>query len=169
MLIQRHEILIWTLFYHKNLNKSRFVGKTLISRFCVCHIKAEGFWVCFPKLSAWWSLDRALFSWQAFAGKDLEEQLRAVSSVDELMSVLYPDYWKMYKCQLRKGGWQQPTLNTRTGDTVKFAAAHYNTEILKSKYGQQSARRLMCSSVMIMVRAFASSSIYFKFPLLKKK
>ncbi|GAB1293161.1 Vascular endothelial growth factor C [Apodemus speciosus] len=69
---------------------------------------------------------------KAFEGKDLEEQLRSVSSVDELMSVLYPDYWKMYKCQLRKGGWQQPTLNTRTGDTVKFAAAHYNTEILKS-------------------------------------
>lgn len=77
------------------------------------------------------------FVWQAFAGKDLEEQLRSVSSVDELMSVLYPDYWKMYKCQLRKGGWQQPTLNTRTGDNVKFAAAHYNTEILKSKYKQQ--------------------------------
>lgn len=32
---------------------------------------------------------------KAFEGKDLEEQLRSVSSVDELMSVLYPDYWNV--------------------------------------------------------------------------
>jgi neuropilin 2 len=58
------------------------------------------------------------------------------------MTVLYPEYWKMYKCQLRKGGWQhnkeQPTLSTRAAETVKFAAAHYNTEILKSKYGKEN-------------------------------
>lgn len=63
-----------------------------------------------------------------------------MSSVDELMTVLYPEYWKMYKCQLRKGGWQQnkeqPNVKTRTEDTIKFAAAHYNAEILKSKYGE---------------------------------
>ncbi|MBV95354.1 Vascular endothelial growth factor C, partial [Eschrichtius robustus] len=77
-----------------------------------------------------------LRKWQAYAGKDLEEQLRSVSSVDELMTVLYPEYWKMYKCQLRKGGWQhskeQANANTRTEGTLKFAAAHYNAEILKS-------------------------------------
>lgn len=78
---------------------------------------------------------------QAYAGKEMEEQLRSVSSVDELMTVLYPEYWKMYKCQLRKGGWQhskeQANTNTRTGETLKFAAAHYNTEILRSKYGKR--------------------------------
>lgn len=72
----------------------------------------------------------------------MEEQLRSVSSVDELMTVLYPEYWKMYKCQLRKGGWQrykeQPNINARTEETVKFAAAHYNAEILKSKYGKEN-------------------------------
>ncbi|EFB27886.1 hypothetical protein PANDA_019581, partial [Ailuropoda melanoleuca] len=72
----------------------------------------------------------------AYTDKDLEEQLRSASSVDELMTILYPEYWKMYKCQLRKGGWQrnkeQPNTNARTEETVKFAAAHYNTEILKS-------------------------------------
>lgn len=71
----------------------------------------------------------------------MEEQLRSVSSVDELMTVLYPEYWKMYKCQLRKGGWEhskeQANTNTRTGETLKFAAAHYNTEILRSKYGKR--------------------------------
>ncbi|KAH0516200.1 Vascular endothelial growth factor C [Microtus ochrogaster] len=94
---------------------------------------------------------------KAFAGKDLEEQLRAVSSVDELMSVLYPDYWKMYKCQLRKGGWQQPTLNTRTGDTVKFAAAHYNTEILKSHVDAHL-------SVILVLCTMSETSPYMFFP-----
>lgn len=74
-----------------------------------------------------------------YTGNDLEDQLRSVASVDELMTILYPEYWKMYKCQLRKGGWQhhkeQPNTNARTEETIKFAAAHYNAEILKSKYG----------------------------------
>ncbi|XP_022426516.1 vascular endothelial growth factor C [Delphinapterus leucas] len=73
---------------------------------------------------------------KAYAGRELEEQLRSASSVDELMTLLYPESWKMYKCQLRKGGWQhskeQANANTRTEGTLKFAAAHYNPEILKS-------------------------------------
>uniref|UniRef100_A0A8C8TUK3 Vascular endothelial growth factor C n=1 Tax=Peromyscus maniculatus bairdii TaxID=230844 RepID=A0A8C8TUK3_PERMB len=103
---------------------------------------------------------------KAFAGKDLEEQLRSVSSVDELMSVLYPDYWKMYKCQLRKGGWQQPTLNTRTGDTVKFAAAHYNTEILKSIDHEWRKTQCMPREVCIDVgKEFgAATNTFFKPP-----
>ncbi|XP_058048920.1 vascular endothelial growth factor C isoform X3 [Ahaetulla prasina] len=72
-----------------------------------------------------------------YANKELEEQLRSVSSVDELMTVLYPEYWKMFKCQLRKGGWphrEQANFDGRIGDSnpIKFAAAHYNTEILKN-------------------------------------
>ncbi|OWK64594.1 Vascular endothelial growth factor C, partial [Lonchura striata] len=75
--------------------------------------------------------------WQAHGSKDLEEQLRSVSSVDELMTVLYPEYWKIFKCQLRRGGWQHnrehSSFDTRSDDSLKFAAAHYNAEILKSK------------------------------------
>ncbi|KAF2982598.1 hypothetical protein EK904_008596 [Melospiza melodia maxima] len=74
--------------------------------------------------------------WQAHGSKDLEEQLRSVSSVDELMTVLYPEYWKIFKCQLRRGGWQHnrehASFDTRSDDSLKFAAAHYNAEILKS-------------------------------------
>lgn len=48
----------------------------------------------------------------------------------------------MYKCQLRKGGWQhskeQANANARTEGALKFAAAHYNAEILKSKYGKEN-------------------------------
>uniref|UniRef100_H0Z7S4 Vascular endothelial growth factor C n=1 Tax=Taeniopygia guttata TaxID=59729 RepID=H0Z7S4_TAEGU len=73
---------------------------------------------------------------RAHGSKDLEEQLRSVSSVDELMTVLYPEYWKIFKCQLRRGGWQHnrehSSFDTRSDDSLKFAAAHYNAEILKS-------------------------------------
>uniref|UniRef100_H0VQW0 Vascular endothelial growth factor C n=1 Tax=Cavia porcellus TaxID=10141 RepID=H0VQW0_CAVPO len=107
---------------------------------------------------------------KAYAGRDLEEQLRSVSSVDELMSVLYPDYWKMYKCQLRKGGWQynkeQPNLNTRTEETIKFAAAHYNAEILKSVDNEWRKTQCMPREVCIDVgKEFgAATNTFFKPP-----
>lgn len=107
---------------------------------------------------------------KAYAGKDLEEQLRSVSSVDELMTVLYPEYWKMYKCQLRKGGWQQykeqPNVNTRTEDTIKFAAAHYNAEILKSIDNEWRKTQCMPREVCIDVgKEFgAATNTFFKPP-----
>ncbi|KFO30832.1 Vascular endothelial growth factor C, partial [Fukomys damarensis] len=107
---------------------------------------------------------------QAYTGKDLEEQLRSVSSVDELMSVLYPEYWKMYKCQLRKGGWQynkeQPSFNTRTEESIKFAAAHYNAEILKSIDNEWRKTQCMPREVCIDVgKEFgAATNTFFKPP-----
>ncbi|NXD17483.1 VEGFC factor, partial [Nothocercus nigrocapillus] len=88
---------------------------------------------------------------QAHASKDLEEQLRSVSSVDELMTVLYPEYWKMFKCQLRKGGWQHnrehSRFDTRSDDSLKFAAAHYNAEILKSKVEEERRDSGFCTFI----------------------
>lgn len=54
-----------------------------------------------------------------------------MSSVDELMTLLYPESWKMFKCELRHGG----QSDSRREDSVKFAAAHYNynADIWKSK------------------------------------
>ncbi|KAL0593660.1 Vascular endothelial growth factor C, partial [Plecturocebus cupreus] len=107
---------------------------------------------------------------RAYASKDLEEQLRSVSSVDELMTVLYPEYWKMYKCQLRKGGWQhnieQAKLNSRTEETIKFAAAHYNAEILKSIDNEWRKTQCMPREVCIDVgKEFgAATNTFFKPP-----
>ncbi|MXQ84309.1 hypothetical protein E5288_WYG014154 [Bos mutus] len=100
----------------------------------------------------------------------MEEQLRSVSSVDELMTVLYPEYWKMYKCQLRKGGWQHSTeqanTNIRTGETLKFAAAHYNTEILRSIDNEWRKTQCMPREVCIDVgKEFgAATNTFFKPP-----
>ncbi|KAF4026089.1 hypothetical protein G4228_018247 [Cervus hanglu yarkandensis] len=107
---------------------------------------------------------------KAHAGKEMEEQLRAVSSVDELMTVLYPEYWKMYKCQLRRGGWEhskeQANTNTRTGETLKFAAAHYNTEILRSIDNEWRKTQCMPREVCIDVgKEFgAATNTFFKPP-----
>uniref|UniRef100_U3FAK1 Vascular endothelial growth factor C n=1 Tax=Micrurus fulvius TaxID=8637 RepID=U3FAK1_MICFL len=106
-----------------------------------------------------------------YANKELEEQLRSVSSVDELMTVLYPEYWKMFKCQLRKGGWphrEQSNFDGRTGDSnpIKFAAAHYNTEILKSIDNEWRKTQCMPREVTVDVgkESGATTNIFFKPP-----
>ncbi|NXY42645.1 VEGFC factor, partial [Ceuthmochares aereus] len=107
---------------------------------------------------------------KAHASKDLEEQLRSVSSVDELMTVLYPEYWKMFKCQLRKGGWQHnrehSSFDTRSDDSLKFAAAHYNAEILKSIDTEWRKTQCMPREVCVDVgKEFgATTNTFFKPP-----
>ncbi|XP_043560778.1 vascular endothelial growth factor C [Chiloscyllium plagiosum] len=65
---------------------------------------------------------------------ELEHQLRSVSSVDELMTIFYPEHWKMLKCQLMKGRpyYRETGFGTVTEEPVTFAATYYNPEILKS-------------------------------------
>ncbi|XP_070613558.1 vascular endothelial growth factor C isoform X2 [Erythrolamprus reginae] len=106
-----------------------------------------------------------------YANKELEEQLRSVSSVDELMTVLYPEYWKMFKCQLKKGGWphrEQSNFDGRTGDSnpIKFAAAHYNTEILKSIDNEWRKTQCMPREVCVDVgkESGATTNTFFKPP-----
>ncbi|XP_053921496.1 vascular endothelial growth factor C [Cuculus canorus] len=107
---------------------------------------------------------------KAHASKDLEEQLRSVSSVDELMTVLYPEYWKMFKCQLRKGGWQHnrehSSFDTRSDESLKFAAAHYNAEILKSIDTEWRKTQCMPREVCVDVgKEFgATTNTFFKPP-----
>ncbi|OXB84137.1 UNVERIFIED_CONTAM: hypothetical protein H355_012255 [Colinus virginianus] len=107
---------------------------------------------------------------KAHASKDLEEQLRSVSSVDELMTVLYPEYWKMFKCQLRKGGWQHnrehSSSDTRSDESLKFAAAHYNAEILKSIDTEWRKTQCMPREVCVDVgKEFgATTNTFFKPP-----
>ncbi|RMC13992.1 hypothetical protein DUI87_09076 [Hirundo rustica rustica] len=107
---------------------------------------------------------------QAHGSRDLEEQLRSVSSVDELMTVLYPEYWKMFKCQLRRGGWQHnrehSSFDTRSDDSLKFAAAHYNAEILKSIDTEWRKTQCMPREVCVDVgKEFgATTNTFFKPP-----
>ncbi|XP_007894115.1 vascular endothelial growth factor C [Callorhinchus milii] len=68
---------------------------------------------------------------------ELEQQLRSVSSVDELMTILYPEHWKMLKCHSMKGSrahdhFREVGLDTATEEPVTFAAIYSNPEILRS-------------------------------------
>ncbi|KAL7877196.1 hypothetical protein SRHO_G00038390 [Serrasalmus rhombeus] len=72
--------------------------------------------------------------------RDLEEQLRSASSVDELMKLLYPSYWNMLKCRSKRGSMprfssrehsEQPSAETRV-EEMTFAAAYLNIDIFKS-------------------------------------
>ncbi|OCT96929.1 hypothetical protein XELAEV_18009147mg [Xenopus laevis] len=99
-------------------------------------------------------------------GKELEEQLRSVSSVDELMTLLYPESWKMFKCQLRQGG--TTGFDTRRDDSFKFAAAHYNynADIWKSIENEWRKTQCMPREVCVDVgKEFgAPTNTFFKPP-----
>ncbi|XP_068134869.1 vascular endothelial growth factor C [Hyperolius riggenbachi] len=99
-------------------------------------------------------------------GKELEDQLRAVASVDELMTLLYPGSWKMFKCQLRQGG--QSGFDTRRDDSIKFAAAHYNynADIWKSIESEWRKTQCMPREVCVDVgKEFgAATNTFFKPP-----
>ncbi|KAG8453805.1 hypothetical protein GDO86_000435 [Hymenochirus boettgeri] len=99
-------------------------------------------------------------------GKELEDQLRSVSSVDELMTLLYPESWKMFKCQLRQGGTMG--FDARREDSVKFAAAHYNynAEIWKSIENEWRKTQCMPREVCVDVgkEYGAATNTFFKPP-----
>ncbi|XP_028299047.1 vascular endothelial growth factor C isoform X2 [Gouania willdenowi] len=65
---------------------------------------------------------------------DIEQKLRSASSVDELMSLIYPSYWAALKCRSKLS--QRPqTRHLRPfsrSEEPTFAAAFLNLDILKS-------------------------------------
>ncbi|XP_062410714.1 vascular endothelial growth factor C [Sardina pilchardus] len=68
---------------------------------------------------------------------DMEERLRSVSSVDELMRIVYPSYWSMLKCRSKRAAARYPlkdhvSAETRSDEPLTFAAAYFNFDILKS-------------------------------------
>ncbi|MBN3300054.1 VEGFC factor, partial [Amia calva] len=65
---------------------------------------------------------------------DIEEQLRSASSVDELMKLVYPNYWTILKCQSKRAlPIREPAASdSRTGEPLIFAAAFFSMEIYKS-------------------------------------
>ncbi|KAF0038036.1 hypothetical protein F2P81_010910 [Scophthalmus maximus] len=76
---------------------------------------------------------------------DMEQRLRSASSVDELMSLIYPSYWATLKCRSKLFAaaassaskltqWPQPHRLRPLADTEepKFAAAYLNLDVLKS-------------------------------------
>ena len=82
---------------------------------------------------------------------DLEQRLRSASSVDQLMTLVYPSYWSALKCRSKlstaAGGAEGVASGaqaafrlsgahgapTRPLDEPGYAAAFHNIDVLKSK------------------------------------
>lgn len=76
----------------------------------------------------------------------MEQRLRSASSVDELMSLIYPSYWASLKCRSKLSAAvaasasrlsQKPQLHRHRplaeAEEPTFAAAYFNLDLLKSK------------------------------------
>ncbi|XP_028646981.1 vascular endothelial growth factor C [Erpetoichthys calabaricus] len=99
----------------------------------------------------------------------IEEQLRSASSVDELMKIIYPEYWTMLKCQSKRGGrfhFKEPSASDpgQEDEPMAFAAAHYNFEIFKSIEAEWRKTQCMPREVCLDVgKEFgAAANTFFK-------
>uniref|UniRef100_A0A3Q2UUH0 Vascular endothelial growth factor c n=1 Tax=Haplochromis burtoni TaxID=8153 RepID=A0A3Q2UUH0_HAPBU len=109
---------------------------------------------------------------------DLEQSLRSASSVDELMSLIYPSYWAAVKCKSKlsaaassssKLSQQSQVRQLRPlGDTEEptFAAVYLNLDILKSI--ESEWRKTQCSPREVCIdvgREFgAPTNVFYKPP-----
>ncbi|XP_026158191.1 vascular endothelial growth factor C isoform X3 [Mastacembelus armatus] len=109
---------------------------------------------------------------------DMEQKLRAASSVDELMSLIYPSYWAALKCRSKLSAAaasmasklsQQPQhrqLRPQADTETTFAAAYLNLDVLKSIELEWRKTQCMPREVCVDVgREFgAPTNIFYKPP-----
>ncbi|XP_054461259.1 vascular endothelial growth factor C [Anoplopoma fimbria] len=104
---------------------------------------------------------------------DMEEKLRSASSVDELMSLIYPSYWAALKCRSKLSAAPptfklQPRRLRPLADTEEpiFAAAYLNLDVLKSIESEWRKTQCMPREVCVDVgREFgAATNIFYKPP-----
>ncbi|XP_034542930.1 vascular endothelial growth factor C isoform X2 [Notolabrus celidotus] len=110
--------------------------------------------------------------------QDMEQKLRSASSVDELMSLIYPSYWASLKCKSklsaaassasRLSQRPQPRRQRPPAETEEptFAAAYLNLDLLKSIESEWRKTQCMPREVCVDVgREFgAPTNIFYKPP-----
>ncbi|XP_028447186.1 vascular endothelial growth factor C [Perca flavescens] len=110
---------------------------------------------------------------------DMEQKLRSASSVDELMSLIYPSYWAALKCRSKLStaaassasrlSERPPPRRLRPLDDTEeptFAAAYLNLDLLKSIESEWRKTQCMPREVCVDVgREFgAPTNIFYKPP-----
>ncbi|XP_051801618.1 vascular endothelial growth factor C isoform X3 [Acanthochromis polyacanthus] len=110
---------------------------------------------------------------------DMEQKLRSASSVDELMTLIYPSYWAALKCTSKLSTavastaskvsqHPQPHLLRPLADPEEstFAAAYLNLDVLKSIESEWRKTQCMPKEVCVDVgREFgAPTNIFYKPP-----
>ncbi|KAK1886010.1 Vascular endothelial growth factor C [Dissostichus eleginoides] len=103
---------------------------------------------------------------------DMEQQLRSASSVDELMSLIYPSYWTALKCRSKLSAASSASrVSPRAQSPLRppaeeptFAAAYLNLDVLK----KSEWRKTQCMPREVCVdvgREFgAPTNIFYKPP-----
>ncbi|MED6259317.1 hypothetical protein ATANTOWER_020795, partial [Ataeniobius toweri] len=101
----------------------------------------------------------------------MEQKLRSASSVDELMSLIYPSYWAALKCRSKLSAAaslatkfiQRPAADV---EEPTYAAAYLNFDILKSIELEWRKTQCMPREVCIDVgREFgAPTNVFYKPP-----
>ncbi|KAL3067603.1 hypothetical protein OYC64_017348 [Pagothenia borchgrevinki] len=105
---------------------------------------------------------------------DMEQQLRSASSVDELMSLIYPSYWTALKCRSKLSAASSASrVSPRAQSPLRppaeeptFAAAYLNLDVLKSIESEWRKTQCMPREVCVDVgREFgAPTNIFYKPP-----
>ncbi|CAG5946783.1 unnamed protein product [Menidia menidia] len=110
---------------------------------------------------------------------DMEEKLRSASSVDELMSLIYPSYWAALKCRSKLSAATVPTaskLSQRSqphrlrtlsdAEEPTYAAAYLNLDVLKSIESEWRKTQCMPREVCVDVgREFGvPTNVFYKPP-----
>lgn len=108
---------------------------------------------------------------------DVEQKLRSASSVDELMSLIYPSFWAALKCRSKLSAaassskhmaQAQPRRSRPLTDTDQptFAAAYLNLDVLKSIESEWRKTQCMPREVCVDVgREFgAPTNVFYKPP-----
>ncbi|XP_034078556.1 vascular endothelial growth factor C [Gymnodraco acuticeps] len=102
---------------------------------------------------------------------DMEQQLRSASSVDELMSLIYPSYWTALKCRSKLSAASRVSPRAQSplrppAEEPTFAAAYLNLDVLKSIESEWRKTQCMPREVCVDVgREFgAPTNIFYKPP-----
>lgn len=98
--------------------------------------------------SAWWwegecqglSLKACLLFQDTLPRPDMEERLRSASTVDELMTLIYPSYWATLKCTSKLSSVAPSPRSASSGrqrlpasaEDLAFSAVYLNLDVLKS-------------------------------------
>ncbi|XP_038854799.1 vascular endothelial growth factor C-like [Salvelinus namaycush] len=103
---------------------------------------------------------------------DLEQQLRSVASVDELMRIVYPNYYSMLSCRSKRGarftlrGEHTATETRLSGELPAYAGAPFNPDTLKSIESEWKKTQCMPREVCLDVgKEFgAATNTFYKPP-----
>lgn len=75
-----------------------------------------------------------------------EQQIRAVSSLEELLRITHSEDWKLWQCRLKLKSVSAGDSRSASHRSTRFAATFYDIEALKGRCGNVEASSLSISA-----------------------